>query len=172
MKQKVILFGLIIVLGMVTTVNAQTKIGYTNVELLMAYMPEVKQAESTLRAYELQLSKTLGEKRSAYDAKLQQYGQLRSGLSTEDDQKWIQELQAMEQEIRKSADDADRKLVERRQTLLAPITQKIQSKIDEVAKEGNFTYILNQTSGTNILYGLETMNVTEQLAAKLGINMN
>lgn len=175
MKQRIHILGLILFLGWVSVVNAQTKIGYTNVELLMAYMPEVKSANSALNTYEADLSKTLQTKQTTYQAKLQEYYKLKeSGMTQEEDQRRVKEIQALEQEIQKGAQEAEQKMMVRQQELLAPITTKIQEKIDEVAREGNFTYIINNTVGNGvptILYGLETMNVTDLIAAKLGISV-
>jgi len=175
MKQRIHILGLILFLGWVSVVNAQTKIGYTNVELLMAYMPEVKSANSALNTYEADLSKTLQKKQTTYQAKLQEYYKLKeSGMTQEEDQRRVKEIQALEQEIQKGAQEAEQKMMVRQQELLAPITTKIQEKIDEVAREGNFTYIINNTVGNGvptILYGLETMDVTDLIAAKLGISV-
>ena len=64
MKQRIHILALILLLGMVTAVDAQTKMGYTNVELLMAYMPEVKSVNSALKTYEADLSKMLEKKQT------------------------------------------------------------------------------------------------------------
>ncbi|MCW5519416.1 OmpH family outer membrane protein [Aureitalea sp. L0-47] len=175
MKQKIYILGLLLVIGMVSAVDAQTKMGYTNVELLMAYMPEVKSVENKLSNFEASLTQKLQVKQTNYQSKLQEYSKKKeSGLSADEDQRRVAEIQRLEEEIQKEAQEAEFKLLRKREELLAPITNRIQEKIDEVAREGNFTYIINNSSGNGvptILYGMETMNVTDELAAKLGISI-
>lgn len=171
MKVKLLFLGLM--LAGVFGVSAQTKVGYTNVELLMSKMPEVQQAEKTLSTYERELSRSLEVQQQTYNAKIQEYYRLKeSGITQEEDQRRVKEIQNLEKQIQTDVAKADEKLMNKRGELLEPITKQIQAKIDEVAQEGGFTYILNQNSGTNILYGLETLDVTNLIAAKLGINID
>ena len=52
------------------------------------------------------------------------------------------------------------------------ILVKIQEKVKDYGKENGYTYILNQTSGSNILYGVKQYDVTDKIAAKLGIEIS
>ena len=61
---------------------------------------------------------------------------------------------------------------DKKSQLLSPILNKIQAAIDAVAEENGYTYILNQTSGSNILYGVKQYDVTDKIAAKLGIEIS
>ena len=64
--------------------------------------------------------------------------------------------------------------MQKREELLLPVLEKLQNKIDEVAKSNGFTYILNQTTSTGvstILFGPEENDITEKLMTALGIQI-
>ena len=160
-------------IGFVNVGNAQ-KIGYTNVELILSYMPQTKNIESELSKLEEMITKNLEVKQNYYRQKLTEYMEYKEAgkLTPELDALAVKELQKLETEIQNGITDAEERLMRRRMELLKPLQDKMQKAIDEVAKEGNYTYILNQAVGAgipSILYGKESDNVTTQIAKKLGI---
>ena len=174
MKFKLFALVILILIGIQSTLFSQTKVGYTNVELIMAYMPQVKEVDQKLGTYRKQLSKKIRIKQEYYQVKLSEYSQKAqaNGFASQNQQKEEEaSLIKIQEEIQKLSTESELQLAQRQQELLNPIMTLIQDKINEVAKEGNYTYILNQTTGMNLLYGLETMNVTDELAAKLGITI-
>jgi outer membrane protein len=151
------------------------KIGYTNVELILNYMPETKAIEKEISNIEAAIEKQLEVKQKYYQQKLiefMEYKQSGKPLTPEMEKAAMTELQRLEGEIQKSLEEAEAKLFKRRMELLKPVQDKLQAAIDGVAKEGGYTYILNQAVGAgipSILYGKESDNVTTQIAKKLGI---
>ncbi|MCB9231725.1 MAG: OmpH family outer membrane protein [Bacteroidia bacterium] len=173
---KSILAVLALLMALSTTGFAQVKIGYTNIELVLAYMPEAKQVEQTLATYQKKLAEKLQIKQQFAQTKLQEYMELREAnkLSPTEDESRQKELQQLDQEIQKEAADAEQKLMQKREELLLPVLEKLQNKIDEVAKSNGFTYILNQTTSTGvstILFGPEENDITEKLMTALGIQI-
>src|SRR5687768_4261455 len=67
----------VIMMAMSVVSNAQTaaplRIGYTNVEYILALMPESKQIESDLKAYSSQLEGQLQQKYNDYKTKGEAY---------------------------------------------------------------------------------------------------
>lgn len=176
MKKRILILGLILAFGMVSVLNAQTKMGFTNVELLLSYMPEMKNVQQSLERYEEQLQAQISQKQSVYQKKIEEYQKLQvsNSMTEVDRERRVTEFQKLEQEIQNEVQQAELDLLKKREELLVPVTAKLQEKIDEVAREGNFTYIINNTVGSGIptiLYGMETMDVTDQIAAKLGIRL-
>ncbi len=176
MKKRILILGLILAFGMVSVLNAQTKMGFTNVELLLNYMPEMKNVQQSLARYEEQLQAQISQKQNGYQKKIEEYQKLQetNSMTQADSERRVTEIQKLEQEIQNEVQQAELDLLKKREELLVPVTAKLQEKIDEVAREGNFTYIINNTVGSGIptiLYGMETMDVTDQIAAKLGIRL-
>jgi len=174
MNFKIFFLGFLIASTTSASVEAQTKIGYTNVELLMNYMPETKQAEQSLNAYNKKLGDELQLKQNYRMTKFEEYQNLTESnrLTPEGKKKLELEINTLDQEIENALIEAEQKISQKRQELLNPVVIRIQQKINEIAREGGFTYILNQTSGNNILYGIESMDITSKLATKLGVSLN
>ncbi|MFM2377144.1 MAG: hypothetical protein RLZZ165_2241 [Bacteroidota bacterium] len=152
-----------------------TKIGYTNVELILQYMPETKAIEAELGKLEEAISKTLEVKQKYYQQKMiefQEYKQSGKPVTPEMEKAAIGELKKIETEIQKGLSDAEERLMKRRMELLKPVQEKLQVAIDATAKEGGYTYILNQAVGEgipSILFGKDSDNLTTVIAKKLGI---
>ncbi len=173
--KKYIFILLLAILSQSAWAQGEIKIGYTNVELILQYMPETKAIEAELGKLEDAIRKTLEVKQKYYQQKLtefMEYKQSGKPLTPEMEKAATTELQRLEGEVQKGIGDAEEKLMKRRMELLKPVQDKLQNAIDTVAKEGGYTYILNQAVGDgipSILYGKESDNLTTLIAKKLGI---
>lgn len=154
----------------------EMKVGYTNIELIMSYMPDVKSIEQELQLYKKKLTESLESKQKYYNAKMQEYYSLQQeGKLTEEKEKELRtEMAQLEQEFEAAQKAADKRMNAKRDEILSPLQGKIQTAIDAVAEENDFDYIINNSSGTGIstlLYGLEKFDVTALIAAKLEIEL-
>jgi outer membrane protein len=121
------------------------KIGYTNLDYLLSLMPDVKQIESELQAYEKQLSGQLESKYQEYQKKMEEYQKgVSSGLMSElvkqDKEK---ELITLQTSIKEFEEKAQQDLQKKQVSLLEPVYDKIQKSIDKVAEANGYTYVLN-----------------------------
>lgn len=175
MKSYALIVVFFLMLGF--SVQAQTKVGFTNVELILTYMPETKLLEKELETMEKKLMEQLQVKQKYYQQKMLEYMEAKEKglINAEMDAIAVKELGRLEEEVQVGIQSAQEKLLMRRMTLLKPVQDKIQAAIDGVAKEGSYTYILNNSVGSgvpSILYGLESEDVTVRIAKKLGIEVN
>ena len=175
--KKYIFILLLAIMGQTAWAQGTTKIGYTNVELILQYMPETKAIEAELTKLQEAISKTLEVKQKYYQQKLtefMEYKQSGKPLTPEMEKAATTELQRLEGEVQKGIADAEERIMKRRMDLLKPVQDKLQGAIDATAKEGGYTYILNQAVGEgipSILYGKESDNLTTVIAKKLGISV-
>lgn len=157
--------------------NAQTaaslRIGYTNVEYILALMPESKQIESDLKAYSTQLETQLQAKYKEYQTKGEAYqkgAQTMTDVIRADKEKELMNLQNSIEEFQKNAEAS---LQKKQQALLEPAYKKMQKAIDDVAKENGITYIFNSDAGygTNaiLLHAPESDNVSDLVLKKMGV---
>jgi outer membrane protein len=175
MKARLYIAALLLLLGF--TAQAQTKVGYTNVELILTYMPETKLIEKELETMEAKLGEQLQVKQKYYQTKMMEYMEAKEKklITPEMDAIAVKELGRLEQEVQQGLQAAQEKLLMRRMAMLKPMQDKIQAAIDGVAKEGGYTYILNNTVGSgvpSILFGADGTDVTIAIAKKLGIEVN
>ncbi len=177
MKKYILLLVLnfIVVLSFSSTSYAQqeTKVGFTNIELLLAYYPATKSIEKEIETYRNQLSKNIIALSNQYQELMLTYNEKlqKKQFETGEEEELVKKVKDLEIKIQKATADAEQKISEKQSQLLQPVMEEFQSKINEIAKEDNYTYILNQTSGTNLLYGLEMYDITEKLAKKLNITL-
>lgn len=178
MKKYIVFSFLALVLATSGKVAAQTdeKIAFTNVELILAYMPETEAIDKQMATMEQKLSQSLEVKQKYYQQKMTDYveREQQGTLTDADKQAAVTELQKLEGEIQANIADAQKKLMEKRMELLGPVQARMQKAIDDVATEGGYTYILNQAVGSgipSILYGDAQYDVTTTIAKKLGIQI-
>ena len=151
--------------------QAPLKIGYTDVQYVLAQMPESKQIESDLKAYNSQLENQLKSKYEEYQTKLGAYQKGEATMTDvvkADKQKELQSLQQSIQEFQRSAEQS---LQQKQQTLLKPALDKLQKNIDAVADENGFTYVFNSDGGGSplLLHAPESGNISDMVLKKMGI---
>ena len=157
-------------------IQAQIKIGYTNVELVLAYMPETKSVEQTLATFQQKLQQQLEAKQKYARTKLEEYVEKRDKNLASPEQLAVLEgeLTKLDTEITTFAGESEQRMMAKREELLVPILDKLQEAIEAVAKESGYQYVLNQTTSSGvstILFGPEENDITEPLFKKLGIPM-
>jgi outer membrane protein len=158
-------------------VQGPLKVGYTNIEIVLSYMPEAVAVEKEIKIFV--------DKRTEFiEIKYRYLESLtNSFMEKEESKSWPtpevraadeKQIRALQAEIQKTEQDSEQELMEKRFTMLQPVQNKIQMAINDVAKEGGYSYILNQTMGSgipSIIFGLEQFDVTDAIAAKLGITI-
>ncbi len=153
---------------MVSTMQAQ-KFGYLNSASILSELPEVKQMRSNLEGLQAQLEKKGKQMVTEYQEKEKAATtkKSRGELSPLEEEKVMKELQDKQNEIVKYQSESQKKLSDKEQELLKPILAKINTAINEVAKENGFQFIFDSSTGV-ILYADETQDVSEMVKSKLG----
>lgn len=175
MKFKMMLLAVGLMLLGSFAAQAQVKIGYTNLEVVLASMPEAKTMEKELQVFQEKLGAKIKVKDDYVKQKYQEYldKKERNAFASPAEQEAAEkELLRLDEEVQKLASDAEYDIMAKRQALLEPILAKLQTAIDAVAVAGGFTYILNQTTSagvSTILYGPDEADITKSLFAKLGL---
>ncbi|GAB3315660.1 hypothetical protein GCM10027511_26400 [Hymenobacter humi] len=151
--------------------QAPLKIGYTDVQYVLAQMPESKQIESQLKTYNDQLGSQLKSKTTEFETKLKAYqqgGPTMTDVVKADKEKELQNLQQSIQEFQQSAQQS---LQQKQQTLLKPALDKLQKNIDDVANENGFTYVFNSDGGGSplLLHAPKEGDISDLVLKKMGI---
>ena len=163
---------MLVVAGTTFTAEAQ-KFGYLNSAEILSGMTEVKQADSSMEALQKQLQKKGQQMVQAYQTKLQSLQQKEQAgeLSPKQIEDEAAKLKAEEEKIGKFQRDMENQILEKRNTLLQPIFDKVNGAIKDVAKENGYNYIFdkNAQNGSTILYADESQDVTALVKSKLGL---
>lgn len=152
---------------MTLSVQAQ-KFGYVNSAEIMAELPDVKQADSQLEALQKQLQKKgqgMVEKIQTDYAALQQKVQ-RGELSPKQQEEEAGKLEAAQTEIQQFEQEMVDQIQKKRAELMQPILDKVNTAIQDVAKENGYQFIFDEAV---LLYKEDSQNVTALVKGKLGI---
>ena len=162
---KKIIFLVLISLITLSTFS-QNKFGYIDSQELLMLMPERKNAESEVQNFAKSLESQLAAMTAEYQESVQDYQSNEASYTDLIKQDKIAKITGLEQRIQAFQQNAQQSLQKKEQELLEPILSKARSAIEEVAIEGNFTYIFDKSVGS-ILYAKESENVLSLVKKKL-----
>lgn len=165
------LFAVIMLAGI--GVQAQVKIGYTNIDFILGNIPDSKEIQTKLSTEKAQYDKLLQEKYADFQKSYEDYQKNAATMTPvirQDKEKSLQTSQEAIQEFQQNSENA---LQRKQQELLAPVMDKIQKAIDEVAKENGYVYVLNSDAGYGttpvILVAPDSDNITNLVFKKMGV---
>lgn len=150
---------------------AQAKFGYVNTQEIFNVMPEKATAETTLKAAADKYDAELKNLQTAFQKKLEDYEKIDADASTPQaiKDRHTQELQDEYQKIQNFNQTASQDLQKQQDTLLAPISQKLQNAIQAVGAEGGYTFIYDLSIPAIVYTGTGAEDVSAKVKAKLGI---
>lgn len=163
-------FLFIALLCMTANLQAQGKFGYVHSAAILSEMPEVKQADANLETLQKQLQKQYEQKVTSFQTKYQAIAQKEQAgtLSPKQIEEEAAKLKKDEEDIAKFEQNTQKQLVEKRESLLKPIYDKVNTAIKDVAKEGGYQMIFDASTSI-LLYAEEGADVSSLVKAKLGI---
>jgi len=149
--------------------NAQ-KFGYVNSAQLLSELPAVKAAESELETFQKQLMSSGEAMVKKLEAKIQAYSkEAQEGLLSQVQmQKKEEELGAEQQKIQAFEVEVQNKILQKRETLYAPILDQVKKAIEAVGADGSYTMIFDNSGGT-ILHANASEDVMSLVKTKLGL---
>jgi outer membrane protein len=152
----------------VFSTQAQTKFGYLNSNELLASMPESVTMQTELQDYAKKLENQLSDMQSEYERKVTDFQQNEITYSELVKEDKIREVESIQKRMVDFQQSAQKSLAQKETELFTPIRDKAMEAIQEVAKDGKYTYIFDSGAGS-FLYVDESENVIEKVKAKLGM---
>lgn len=176
MKRFLLLTG-VLPFVLAAAATAQDRIGYANLDLIIAKMPESQQVAKKLDAYQSELAKAINTKQAYAQQKLEeaQNAQAAGVVSDEKLSEYEDELRKLDKEIQDSRQEADRKMLQKRNELMEPVITRLQDTIKQVAEANGYTHVLNVVDGTGtsvLLWGIEERDLTKPILQALGISVD
>ncbi|MEC9209613.1 MAG: OmpH family outer membrane protein [Bacteroidota bacterium] len=147
---------------------AQNKFGYIDSQELLILMPERKTAETEVQNFAKSLEAQLGSMTAEYQESVQEYQANESTYTDLVKQDKVAEITGLEQRIQTFQQNAQQSLQQKEQELLEPILSKARKAIEDVAIEGDYTYIFDKSIGS-ILFAKESENVLSLVKKKLNL---
>lgn len=144
------------------------KFGHINSNDLMQIMPGRDSAQTVLQAEVTEIEGTLKSMQSELETRYNDYVQNQQGWTELIRQTKQRELQDMGARIQEFQENAQKQLQEREAELLKPIIDRAKKAIEEVAREGGYTYVLDSGTGA-LLYSQDSEDIMPLVKRKLGI---
>jgi len=153
-----------------TAMRAQTtvKLGHIDRQALMLMLPERKAAETKMQDFAKTLDDRLKAMGQEYQNKVTDAQSKAENMTKTEQQMAMREIQELEQRISDAQDKAKEDLSKQENELLAPMVDRTNKAIKEVASEGDFTYIFDTSTGM-VLYSDGGTDIMPLVKTKLGI---
>jgi len=159
---------LLSILTCLTVASYAQKFGHINSQELLSLMPERIEAQEELQKHAERLESQLMSMQSEYQAGIQEYQNNEANYDDLKKQDKIAEIQGLEQRITTFQQSAQESIQKKEQELFTPLLEKAQNAINDVAKDGKYTYILDTSSGS-LLYYEDSEDILSKVKKKLGI---
>ncbi|MDT8412656.1 MAG: OmpH family outer membrane protein [Vicingaceae bacterium] len=166
---KVILLAAVITMSFSAFAQKSVKIGHINSNELLAAMPERETIQKDIEDYAAQLTTTMDAMRKEYESKVADFQSKQDVMTDIIRDNKIKEITDLERRITEFQKTAQADLQKKEEKLLQPIIDKAKQAIDDVAKENNYTYVLDSSLGV-VLYSIESDDLLPLVKKKLGIN--
>lgn len=161
---RIILFIAVILATSFSSVAQKT--GYVNVQELLAQLPEAGKARQDLEAYYTEMQNQFQSMTTEFTQKMQEYDSKAntwSEIVAETKEKEIRDIQTRIEEFQYGM---EQKLQSKQEEIFAPLLEKVQNAIQQVAKEEAYDYIYDASA---LLYAKDEHNVINKIKVKLGI---
>lgn len=152
----------------ISCASAQTqKIGHLNSAEILQAMPEFKQMQDALEKKKTDYTKVLETMYKEYETKSKDVQENGKNMMEAILEAKIQELQDLQRRIQAFEDKVQGDLEKYQLDLMKPINDKYIKLLEEVAKEGGYTYILDVAAGGVPYFPKNDFDVTEIVKKKI-----
>ncbi len=142
------------------------KLGHINSQELMQIMPGRDSVQTVLQKEVADLEEQLKMMQAEAEKRINDYTANQAGWTDLIRQTKQREIQDMGARIQEFQENAQKQLQEREAELTKPIIDRAKKAIEDVAREGNYTYIFD---GAALLYSQDSEDVMPLVKKKLGI---
>lgn len=158
-----------------TKTERPLRIAYTNIELVLSYLPEAKDMQAQLNTYERKILEQLNIKQAYLQTRLEEYQELKAQgkLTPAQEEERRKELLRLDEEIKKFQQESEENYLKKKEELLKPLVEKLQKAIFEIATQEGYDYVFNNSNSSGvatILHGPQAHDITERLIRKLGVS--
>ena len=161
---------LCVILAASTAMRAQStvKLGHIDRQALMLMLPERAAAEKKMQDFAKTLDDRLKAMNQEYQDKLANAQAKADSMTNTERDVATRELQDLQQRISDAQDKAKDDLSKQENELLAPMVDRTNKAIKEVADENHFTYIFDSSTGM-VLYSDGGTDILPLVKAELKI---
>ncbi len=157
--------------AMAQTSDNSVRIGYADPELIIQYMPDYRTIQEEIQREVATGQQALQALAEDFQERVARYEKQRPLLSPERQQERESELAQLQAEIQQSAQAKDDEIAQKEQDLMAPLLDRVQTVIDDIATANNLDVVLRSPA---LLFVNESRvkNLNLDIARELGIEID
>lgn len=162
-------FGILAAGILLSAVSLQAqKLGHINSAVVIESHPRVATANAELEDFQKSLAEPFEVKAKAFQEKYRKYLEDASGgvLSQVAMQAQQNELRAEQKTLAEEDQQIQFKVLQKREALLQPILSEVDSLIQMLGKEGQYTMIFDTSVSGALLFAMDSEDLTEVLKTK------
>lgn len=152
--------------------NGALRLATINTQQIIDQAPGAREAQQELE----ELANSSRQELQGMEQELQQmseeYERQRSTMAPERREEREQEIMERQQAYFQRQQQLEQELSQRQQQLVNPILERVQNVIDDIRVEGNYTMIFDQAPGTGVLAADPSLDITDQVLARLRSSAN
>lgn len=168
--KKVILI-LCIVSVAITSFGQSSQVGTIDSDYVLSKMPELTQAQDSLKAYREKLESQLAEKAATYQRVFEAAQAEFDSLSNEAKQAKQEELASLENDVNNFRRNGAQLIELKQDQIMRPLYQKIGENVSKVAKQLGYTQILNISNNNSIAYIDPDFDISQKVLLMMGISV-
>lgn len=142
------------------------KLGHINSQELLSIMPGRDAAKDTLQKEASEIENTLKTMQAELERISNEFMQKQAEWTELIRNTKRSEIQDMQNRIQSFYESAQKQLQDREAELTKPIVDRAKKAIEDVAREGGYTYIFD---GATLLYSQDSEDIMPQVKKKLGL---
>ena len=140
------IFVIAVAAALSLSASAQHKFAHVNMQELVQLMPEMDAARATMNASSKEAQDTYQTMVDEFQSKYQKYQQTGASLSAATKEAREKELTDIQTRIQEFEQSVQQELQQQQQQLMAPIMQKAQKTVENLAKSAGFIYVFDVAS--------------------------
>jgi len=153
----------------VSSMMAQEKLAYVNIQEIFQVMPELSDVEKTIADLNEQYKKELDKMYEEYAAKAKEYQDNLQTMAESIKTRRQGEIVDIEKRIGTFQQSANEELQKKQMELVNALRQKILTATSEIGTENNYTYIFDISAQSIAYHSPKAVDVTPLVKKKLGI---
>ena len=164
----VVLSGVLVLLGTQAPQQAAgPSFAFASDGFILSQLPEAKQVDANIRAYEKQLKTRMDAKIEEFQRKNKDYQSNYESMSDVELADAQEELGSLQQRLIEFEKEATQSVQKRQQDQLRPVIEKVQNAIDKVAKTKGYDYIIKADA---LLYAKPEKDISMDVLKSLGVD--
>ena len=171
MKKFILLAAFIAGIVRLAAAQQADRIGYANLQYIMAQLPEMKQIQADMKSAGDQFRNQIQDKSQKLQQQYNDFNQNANEMADTARERKQGELQQAMSELQKFQQDAQVTLENKEKLYMAPLYLKVNKVISDVAKENGFAIILTDklNNFSVLLYEQPQADVSDLVLKKMGV---